>query len=306
MLWNWECCDLRALSGKFLREKSCYPESFCFFWLCWVHWKSFTLAQHCWLRWRQKSALLLWSLSCRMLAKTFISMQRHIYCWIKVWTSINKEGTLYFQKHIFQPKLSKHGCFVLSCVTWNDCFFLFFPNWCLFCKFWRWLMKYEAAPYRPYFLRLLIIFDWKHILFPDTLEFPNSTAQDQKFHQQHLEFNFLSFSFSLFSKLNLVRCFWVFSEWIQVRVPKEQWILQSFKVFGCSAVQQLERPSIKSKCHMSRSSFTFYTLLVLIQNYNNKTYVHICVWYQTEILVEYGISPAVSQKSKHFLHFQFS
>ena len=233
-------------------------------------------------------------------------MQRQIYRWIKVWTSINKEGILYFQKHIFQPKLSKHGCFVLSCVTWNDCFFLFFPNWCLFCKFWRWLMKYEAAPYRPYFLRLLIIFDWKHILFPDTLEFPNSTAQDQKFHQQHLEFNFLSFSFSLFSKLNLVRCFWVFSEWIQVRVPKEQWILQSFKVFGCSAVQQLERPSIKSKCHMSRSSFTFYTLLVLIQNYNNKTYVHICVWYQTEILVEYGISPAVSQKSKHFLHFQFS
>ena len=28
------CRDLRALSGKFLREKSCCPESFCFFWLC--------------------------------------------------------------------------------------------------------------------------------------------------------------------------------------------------------------------------------------------------------------------------------
>ena len=26
--------NLRALSGKFLREKSCYLESFCFFWLC--------------------------------------------------------------------------------------------------------------------------------------------------------------------------------------------------------------------------------------------------------------------------------
>ena len=29
---NW--CDLRALSGKFLRQKSCYPESFRFLW----HW----------------------------------------------------------------------------------------------------------------------------------------------------------------------------------------------------------------------------------------------------------------------------
>ena len=29
---NW--CDLRALSGKFLRQKSCYPESFRFLWLC--------------------------------------------------------------------------------------------------------------------------------------------------------------------------------------------------------------------------------------------------------------------------------
>ena len=28
---NWR--DLRALSGKFLRQKSCYPESFCFLWL---------------------------------------------------------------------------------------------------------------------------------------------------------------------------------------------------------------------------------------------------------------------------------
>ena len=27
-------CNLRALSGKFLRQKSCYPESFCFLWLC--------------------------------------------------------------------------------------------------------------------------------------------------------------------------------------------------------------------------------------------------------------------------------
>ena len=27
---NW-----RALSGKFLRQKSCYPESFRFLWLCW-------------------------------------------------------------------------------------------------------------------------------------------------------------------------------------------------------------------------------------------------------------------------------
>ena len=26
--------DLRALSGKFLRQKSCCPESFCLFWLC--------------------------------------------------------------------------------------------------------------------------------------------------------------------------------------------------------------------------------------------------------------------------------
>ena len=31
---NWR--DLRALSGKFLRQKSCYPESFHFLWLC-VH-----------------------------------------------------------------------------------------------------------------------------------------------------------------------------------------------------------------------------------------------------------------------------
>ena len=29
---NWR--DLRALSGKFLRQKSCYPESFCFLRLC--------------------------------------------------------------------------------------------------------------------------------------------------------------------------------------------------------------------------------------------------------------------------------
>jgi len=29
---NWR--DLRALSGKFLRQKSCYPESFRFLWLC--------------------------------------------------------------------------------------------------------------------------------------------------------------------------------------------------------------------------------------------------------------------------------
>ena len=29
---NWR--NLRALSGKFLRKKSCYPESFCFLWLC--------------------------------------------------------------------------------------------------------------------------------------------------------------------------------------------------------------------------------------------------------------------------------
>ena len=36
-------------------------------------------------------------------------MQRHIHRRIKVWTSINKEGILYFQKHIFHPKLSKHG-----------------------------------------------------------------------------------------------------------------------------------------------------------------------------------------------------
>ena len=28
-------CNLRALSGKFLRQQSCYPESFRFFWLCW-------------------------------------------------------------------------------------------------------------------------------------------------------------------------------------------------------------------------------------------------------------------------------
>ena len=28
---NWR--DLRALSGKFLRQKSCYSESFCFLWL---------------------------------------------------------------------------------------------------------------------------------------------------------------------------------------------------------------------------------------------------------------------------------
>ena len=28
---NW--CDLRASSGKFLRQKSCYPESFRFLWL---------------------------------------------------------------------------------------------------------------------------------------------------------------------------------------------------------------------------------------------------------------------------------
>ena len=27
-------CNLRVLSGKFLRQKSCYPESFCLFWLC--------------------------------------------------------------------------------------------------------------------------------------------------------------------------------------------------------------------------------------------------------------------------------
>ena len=31
---NWR--DLRALSGKFLRQKSCYPESFRFLWLCTV------------------------------------------------------------------------------------------------------------------------------------------------------------------------------------------------------------------------------------------------------------------------------
>ena len=29
---NWR--NLRVLSGKFLRQKSCYPESFCFLWLC--------------------------------------------------------------------------------------------------------------------------------------------------------------------------------------------------------------------------------------------------------------------------------
>ena len=28
-------CNLRVLSGKFLQQQSCYPESFCFFWLCW-------------------------------------------------------------------------------------------------------------------------------------------------------------------------------------------------------------------------------------------------------------------------------
>ena len=40
------CRNLRALSGKFLREKSCCPESFCFLWLCIglgldVHWDFF-------------------------------------------------------------------------------------------------------------------------------------------------------------------------------------------------------------------------------------------------------------------------
>ena len=29
---NWR--DLRSLSGKFLRQETCYPESFCFLWLC--------------------------------------------------------------------------------------------------------------------------------------------------------------------------------------------------------------------------------------------------------------------------------
>ena len=29
--------DLPALSGKFLRQKSCYPESFRFLWPCWPH-----------------------------------------------------------------------------------------------------------------------------------------------------------------------------------------------------------------------------------------------------------------------------
>ena len=33
---NWR--DLRTLSGKFLRQKSCYPESFRFLWLCVPHW----------------------------------------------------------------------------------------------------------------------------------------------------------------------------------------------------------------------------------------------------------------------------
>ena len=38
---NW--CHLRALSGKFLQQKSCYPESFRFLWL-WC--------QHIWRKWR--------------------------------------------------------------------------------------------------------------------------------------------------------------------------------------------------------------------------------------------------------------
>ena len=70
-----------------------------------------------------------------------------------------RRNTLFPETHI-----SKNGCFVLSCVTWNDCFFFSIRNGAGLEDFGADLWNMKRLLTHRIFLRLLIIFEWNQTM----------------------------------------------------------------------------------------------------------------------------------------------
>ena len=114
---NWR--DFCALSGKFLRQKFCYPESFRFFWPCW-RWMSITI--HSGMKsgtisktvFEVKMKTWLWLDCCEPSKEVW----REEACCLCVLLLSSITFTFYHRKTVLGNFLSKHvGCLIYSELT---------------------------------------------------------------------------------------------------------------------------------------------------------------------------------------------